>query len=206
VLVGVDMAKEDHYAQAITSAGEEVLHRPIHNDETAIEDLIADVSQHGRVVFVIDMPSCSAQLLLEIPRRHEIGVAYVTGLQMRRAAELYAGAAKTEPRVNAARNLTPFHRLNIDPPAGVQALAPWSIDWGCHRLGGLEAAVSSAVALWGCGFVDAGLAASVGGLAAGGRAEPPWRAGLGVAEEALNSDDDLASAALADDDLPEGLI
>jgi hypothetical protein len=29
VFVGVDMAKEDHYAQAITTTGEELFHRPI---------------------------------------------------------------------------------------------------------------------------------------------------------------------------------
>jgi hypothetical protein len=42
---------------------------------------------------VIDMPSSAAQLLLTVARDLEVPVAYVTGLQMRRAADLYAGAA-----------------------------------------------------------------------------------------------------------------
>ena len=44
------------------------------------------------------MPSSSAQLLLTIAEQRAVPVAYVTGLQMRRAAELYAGSAKTDPR------------------------------------------------------------------------------------------------------------
>ena len=36
VFVGVDMAKEIHYAQAITTLGEELFHRPVLNDEPAI--------------------------------------------------------------------------------------------------------------------------------------------------------------------------
>lgn len=41
-----------------------------------------------------------------------VPVAYVTGLQMRRAAELYAGAAKTDPR--DAFILADFARRNTD--------------------------------------------------------------------------------------------
>ena len=55
VFVVVDMAKEAHYAQAITAARKEVFHRPVPNDETAIERVIVDASKHRRVVFVIDM-------------------------------------------------------------------------------------------------------------------------------------------------------
>ena len=47
---------------------------------------------------MIDMPSSTAQLLLVVARKLGVPVAYVTGLQMRRAAQLYAGAAKTDPR------------------------------------------------------------------------------------------------------------
>ena len=112
VFVGVDMAKENHYAQAITATGEEVLHRPVLNDQAAIEKLISDAGRHGRVALVIDMPSSPAQLLLTVARDHEVPVAYVTGLQMRRAAELYAGAAKTDPR--DAWVLADFARRHAD--------------------------------------------------------------------------------------------
>ncbi len=112
VFVGVDMAREDHYAQAITGAGVEVFHRPVLNDEAAITELIADAAKHGRVALVIDMPSSAAQLLVEVARAQGVAVAYVTGLQMRRAAELYAGAAKTDPR--DAWVLADFARRHAD--------------------------------------------------------------------------------------------
>ena len=98
VFVGVDMAKGDHYAQAISSAGDELFDRPVANDEAAIVKLIDDALTHGRAVLVVDQPASGAQLLLALARARGVPVAYVTGLAMRRAADLYAGAAKTDPR------------------------------------------------------------------------------------------------------------
>lgn len=112
VFVGVDMAKGDHYAQAITAGGEELFDRPVPNDESAIGALIAEAAAHGRLALVIDQPASGAQLLLAVARRAGVPVAYVTGLQMRRAADLYAGSAKTDPR--DAWVLADFARRNAD--------------------------------------------------------------------------------------------
>lgn len=60
--------------------------------------MIDDAGLYGTVALAIDMPSSAAQLLLTIAQVRRVPVAYVTGLQMRRAAELYAGAAKSAPR------------------------------------------------------------------------------------------------------------
>lgn len=112
VFVGVDMAKQDHYAHVIDRDGTDLLDRPVGNDEVAIGRLIDDAGRHGSVALVIDMPSSAAQLLLAVARRRDVPVAYVTGLQMRRAAELYAGAAKTDPR--DAKVLAEFARRHAD--------------------------------------------------------------------------------------------
>lgn len=112
------MAKETHYAQAITTTGDELFHRPVTNDEAAIVKIITDAQLRGRVALVIDMPSSPAQLLLAVARRHDVPVAYVTGLQMRRAAELYSGAAKTDPR--DAWVLADFARRHVDRLAWLQ--------------------------------------------------------------------------------------
>lgn len=112
VFVGVDMAKGDHYAQAITAAGDELFDRPVANDEPALRQLIADATRYGTVALVVDQPASGAQLLLAVARRTGVPVAYVTGLQMRRAADLYAGAAKTDPR--DAWVLADFARRNAD--------------------------------------------------------------------------------------------
>jgi len=50
------------------------------------------------MALVVNKPASGAQLLLAAARAAGVPVAYVTGLQMRRAADLYAGAAKTDPR------------------------------------------------------------------------------------------------------------
>lgn len=112
VFVGVDMAKAEHYAQAITTGGVELFGRPVGNDEAAIGAMIDGAAVHGSVALVIDMTASGAQLLLAIAAQRQVAVAYVTGLQMRRAADLYAGTAKTDPR--DAWVLADFARRNAD--------------------------------------------------------------------------------------------
>lgn len=112
VVVGVDMAKTDHYAQAIHVDGTELFSRSVLNDEPAIRSLIEKASAHGRCALVIDMTASGAQLLLSVAASVDTPVAYVTGLQMRRAAELYAGTAKTDPI--DAWVLADFARRNFD--------------------------------------------------------------------------------------------
>lgn len=112
VVVGVDMAKGDHFAQAMTMSGEELFARPIGNDQADIESAIDEAQRHGKVALVIDMTASVAQLLLSVAVEREVSVAYVTGLQMRRAADLYAGTAKTDPR--DAFVIADFARRNSD--------------------------------------------------------------------------------------------
>lgn len=112
VMVGIDMGKGDHFAQAITTAGEELFARSLANDQAAIEAMIDTASEHGTVALVIDMTASVAQLLLSVAAERDVPVAYVTGLQMRRAADLYAGTAKTDPR--DAFVIADFARRNID--------------------------------------------------------------------------------------------
>lgn len=112
VFVGVDMGKEAHYAQVIGPDGKAVFDRAVPNEEGAIRRLIADAAQYGSLVLVTDQPSSMALLLLTVAEQQQVPVAYVTGLQMRRAADLYAGQAKTDPR--DAWVLADYARRNAD--------------------------------------------------------------------------------------------
>ena len=112
VFVGVDVAKGDHYACAARADGAEVLARSVCNDEASITELIDEAAAHGAVALVIDTTSSAAALLLEAAARREVPVAYVSGLVMRRAADLYAGAAKTDPKDAAV--LADYARRNAD--------------------------------------------------------------------------------------------
>ena len=112
MFLGVDMAKGEHYAQAITTDGEELFNRPVSNDQTAIEKVLEDAGVVGPVAVVVDMTSAGAQLMLGVMAQHQVPVAYVSGLVMRRAADLYAGAAKTDP--HDAWVLADYARRNPD--------------------------------------------------------------------------------------------
>ena len=89
VFVGV--AKGDHCACALTAAGAAVLSRPVANDEAPIGGLIDDPSAHGGAALVIDTTGSAALLLIKAAARRGVPVAYVRGLAMRRAADLFAG-------------------------------------------------------------------------------------------------------------------
>ena len=112
VFVGVDIAKGKHYVCAMSAEGEALFARAVPNDEAAIRRMINDVAGHGRPALVVDTTSSAAVLALTVAAQVAIPVAYVTGLAMRRAADLYAGAAKTDPK--DAQVLADYARRNAD--------------------------------------------------------------------------------------------
>lgn len=71
---------------------------PVANDEAALDALLERAAAHGVPGLVIDQPGSIAQLAIAIAARRQVPVAYVPGLVMRRAADLYPGEAKTDRR------------------------------------------------------------------------------------------------------------
>ena len=112
VFVGVDVAKGKHCACALTSGGEALFSRPVPNDEAAIRRMIGDAAVHGSPALVVDTTSSAAVLVLTVAAEWGIPVAYVSGLVMGRAVDLYAGAAKTDPK--DARVLAGYAWRNAD--------------------------------------------------------------------------------------------
>jgi transposase len=98
VWIGLDVGKEDHFAEVLDDAGERIFARGVANDEAALEALVDRAGQHGTAGLVIDQPGSIAQLTLAVAARTQVPVAYVPGLVMRRAADLYPGEAKTDKR------------------------------------------------------------------------------------------------------------
>ncbi len=62
VFVGVDMAKTEHFARAVTSDGDELVARSVTNDEATIDQMIDAAETHGQVAVVVDMTASGAQL------------------------------------------------------------------------------------------------------------------------------------------------
>jgi len=98
VWIGLDVGKESHFADVLDNDGERLFSRGIGNDQADIEALLDRAGQHGVPGLVIDQPGSIAQLVLAVAARRQLPVAYVPGLVMRRAADLYPGEAKTDRR------------------------------------------------------------------------------------------------------------
>jgi len=97
VWIGLDVGKEEHYATVLDDHGDKLAARSLTNDETDIEALVDVGEKHGKPALVIDQPGSIARLTLAVAQRRGVPVAYVPGLVMRRAADLYPGEAKTDP-------------------------------------------------------------------------------------------------------------
>jgi transposase len=98
VWVGLDVGKEEHFAEVLDDHGERLFSLSLANDQAALEALVERAGRHGTPALVIDQPGSIAQLALAVARSLETPVAYVPGLVMRRAADLYPGEAKTDKR------------------------------------------------------------------------------------------------------------
>jgi hypothetical protein len=98
VWVGLDVGKKEHFADVLDNDGEGLFARAVANSQADLETLLDRASRHGTPGLVIDQPGSIAQLALAVAARRGTPVAYVPGLVMRRAADLYPGEAKTDRR------------------------------------------------------------------------------------------------------------
>ena len=98
VWIGLDVGKETHFADVLDNDGERLFARAVGNDQGDLEALLDRAAGHGMPGLVIDQPGSIAQLALAVAARRGVPVAYVPGLVMRRAADLYPGEAKTDRR------------------------------------------------------------------------------------------------------------
>lgn len=108
VAVGVDVAKEFHWAQAIDAATEEVLlNRRVENDPDSVAELIVELegleAAHGQLRVGIDVLGGIAALLSAMLLEAGIELVHVSGLAVNRARQGTAGGEnKSDPRDAAA--------------------------------------------------------------------------------------------------------
>jgi transposase len=98
VWVGLDVGKQEHFADVLGNDGERLFAQAVANDQADLEALLERAAGHGTPGLVIGQPGSIAQLALAVAARRGTPVAYVPGLVMRRAADLYPGEAKTDRR------------------------------------------------------------------------------------------------------------
>ena len=96
--VGLDVGKEDHHATVVSAAGERLFELAVRNDEAGDRAAARSGARGRPCALVIDQPGSIGSLAVCVARRRGVPVAYVPGLVMRRASELYPGEAKTDRR------------------------------------------------------------------------------------------------------------
>jgi transposase len=117
VWAGVDIGKGHHHTVVIDPDGARVLSRRVINDETALLELISQVTALAdQVDWAVDMSTGGSALLLALLAAHGQRVFYISGNQVNRAAGGYRGEGKTDAKdaaiiadqVRMRRDLTPM--------------------------------------------------------------------------------------------------
>ncbi|MBS2554754.1 IS110 family transposase, partial [Catenulispora sp. NL8] len=99
VFLGLDVGKGEHHGHGLTPAGTRVFDKRLPNTEPRLRAVFDKLKTKFRTVLVIvDQPANIGALPLTVARDCGCEIAYLPGLAMRRAAEMYEGEAKTDAR------------------------------------------------------------------------------------------------------------
>jgi len=98
VILGLDVGKTAHHGCALDAAGAKLYDKELPQDETALREVIGQLQDHGSVLVVVDQPNTIGALPIAVARGCGATVAYLPGLAMRKAADLYPGRSKTDAR------------------------------------------------------------------------------------------------------------
>lgn len=98
VVIGLDVGKTGHHACALEPDGNRLFDKPLPQDEAQLRKLFTSLQAHGNVLMVVDQPNTIGALPIAVARDVGCAVAYLPGLAMRKAADLYPGRSKTDAR------------------------------------------------------------------------------------------------------------
>lgn len=97
IYLGIDVGKTNHHACALTTDGTKVYDKPLVQNETKLRDLFTTLAtKHGQVLVIVDQPNTIGALAVAVARDCGARIAYLPGLAMRKAADLYGGKSKTD--------------------------------------------------------------------------------------------------------------
>ncbi|MGP5724370.1 IS110 family transposase [Arthrobacter rhombi] len=98
VFCGLDVGKSGHHATALNRDGGRLFDHPLPQDEAKLREVFTRLQTHGKVLVIVDQPNTIGALPIAVARDAGCEVAYLPGLAMRKAADLYPGRAKTDAR------------------------------------------------------------------------------------------------------------
>lgn len=102
-VLSIDVGKSSHWACLVTREGEVALNRRVRNSEGDLDGLFSQVACD--TIVVVDQCRNIGLLAISRARLAGLGVAYLPGLAAHQAARLFAGDAKTDEALEAARSL-----------------------------------------------------------------------------------------------------
>ena len=70
--IGLDVGKEEHFADVLDDDGEPLFARSVGNDEADLEALLDRAGGHGTPGLVIDQPGSIAQLAIAVAARRGV--------------------------------------------------------------------------------------------------------------------------------------
>lgn len=126
VWLGLDVGKTSHHGCGLDRTGQRVFDHELPQDEAALRDVITSLQRDcGRVLVIVDQPNTIGALPVAVARDCGADIAYLPGLAMRKAADLYPGQAKTDARdafiiADTARTM-PHTLRSVDRESGVLA-------------------------------------------------------------------------------------
>ena len=122
-MIGLGVGKTGHHACALDPDGNRLFDKPLPLDKAQLRDLFTHLQEHGDVLMVADQPNTIEALPIAVPRDVNCAVAYLPGLAMRKAADLYPDRSRTDARdafiiANSARTM-PHTLRTIDRDSDV---------------------------------------------------------------------------------------
>ena len=129
VFAGLDVGKQEHHLHVIDAAGRVLASRRVGNDESVLRQALQQAADHGRAVLVVDQLAAFGALPVAVAQDLGVPVGYLSGLAMRRLADVFPGQAKTDAIdaaviAEAGRSMPQLLR-RVDP--GDPALAPLQV-------------------------------------------------------------------------------
>lgn len=98
VVIGLDVGKTGHHACALDPDGSKLFDKPLPQHEAKLRELFMGLQKLGDVLMIVDQPNTIGALPIAVARDCGCAVAYVPGLTIRKAADLYPGRSKTDAR------------------------------------------------------------------------------------------------------------
>ncbi|OLT54311.1 hypothetical protein BJF89_17000 [Corynebacterium sp. CNJ-954] len=94
----LDVGKTAHHGCALTTAGSRLYARALPEDEASLWAVFDELKAHDSVPLIVYQPNTIGALPVGVARSCDCAVAYLPGLAIHKAADLYPRQAKTDPR------------------------------------------------------------------------------------------------------------